>query len=339
MDSDGHRCMTGRKARQTDPDTTSQIDSAIEAFLDYLRYERDYSANTLAAYRRDLIKFSSRVNVPADAVSAHDIHGFVARLHSEGLAPRSIQRALSSVRSFFNYLEARRETRKNPAAGARAPKDKSRLPNTLDADQAARLFEFDATTPRQKRDKAMIELFYGSGLRLSELVGINLTDLDLDSGFVSVLGKGRKSRQVPLGRQCITAIRDWLPEHPIDPGTLQAVPLFTGRGCNRISPRTVQSRLKILSAQQLGRTDLHPHMLRHSFASHLLESSGDLRAVQELLGHSDLGTTQIYTHLDFQHLAKVYDAAHPRAEHQPDEGQSNEDTAYEDQPFKEKDLG
>ena len=326
--------MTDLQAQQSEPETPSQTSSAIEAFLDYLRFERDYSANTLAAYRRDLIKFENRVKAAPNAVSAHDINGFVASLHSEGLAPRSIQRALSSVRSFFNYLEARRETTKNPAAGTRAPKDKNRLPNTLDADQAARLFEFEATTPRQKRDKAMIELFYGSGLRLSELVGINLADLDLDSGFVTVLGKGRKTRQVPLGRQCIAAIRIWLPEHPISPGSDPAIPLFTGRGCRRISPRTVQSRLKILAARQLGRTDLHPHMLRHSFASHLLESSGDLRAVQELLGHSDLSTTQIYTHLDFQHLAKVYDAAHPRAENQ-----SIEDQANEDQAFEERDLG
>jgi integrase/recombinase XerC len=289
------------------------LDAAIAAFLDHLRYEKDYSANTLSAYRRDLVRFASSTDAPPDRISRADVNTFIARLHSEGLAPRSIHRALSSVRSFFAFLEARGQTRRNPAAAARAPKAKNRLPGTLDADQAARLFEFDARTPLLKRDKAMLELFYGSGLRLSELVGVNREDLDLDAGFVTVLGKGRKTRQVPLGRHCITAIRDWLTVHPAahEPGS---VPLFTGRGRTRISPRTVQNRLKQLSARQLGSTDLHPHMLRHSFASHLLESSGDLRAVQELLGHSDLGTTQIYTHLDFQHLAKVYDAAHPRAE-------------------------
>ena len=154
-------------------------------------------------------------------------------------------------------------------------------------------------------------------MRLSELVGIDRTDLDLQAGFVTVLGKGRKTRQVPLGRHCVSAIRDWLSAHPLA-AEAGRVPLFTGRGSRRISPRTVQNRLKVLSAAQLGSTDLHPHMLRHSFASHLLESSGDLRAVQELLGHADLGTTQIYTHLDFQHLARVYDAAHPRADAQPD---------------------
>lgn len=293
------------------------LEPAINAFLDHLKFEKDYSPNTLAAYRRDLSRFASLVNEPPGGVSRHHINSFVARLHSQGLAPRSIQRALSSVRSLFGYLQARRETRKNPAAGARAPKDKNRLPHTLDADQAARLLEFDAHTPRQKRDKAMLELLYGSGLRLAELVGVNRADLDLETGFVTVLGKGRKSRQVPLGRHCIAAIEAWLAVHPgaHEPGT---TPLFTGQGARRISPRTVQTRLKKLAATQLGSTDLHPHMLRHSFASHLLESSGDLRAVQELLGHSDLGTTQIYTHLDFQHLARVYDAAHPRAESRPD---------------------
>ena len=307
--------------------TTEQdhpLDAHLGAFFDYLKFEKDYSANTLAAYQRDLKRFTEMTREPADQIGRRHIDSFVARLHSEGLAPRSIQRALSSVRSFFRFLEARRETKKNPAAAARAPKSKNRLPSTLDADQAARLFEFEAKTPLQKRDKAMLELLYGSGLRLSELVGANRRDLDLDDGFITVLGKGRKTRQVPLGRHCIEAIRSWLAVHPTigNPG---ATPLFTGRGQARISPRTVQNRLKQLAAKQLGSTDLHPHMLRHSFASHLLESSGDLRAVQELLGHSDLGTTQIYTHLDFQHLAKVYDAAHPRAELNPSrEGESGD---------------
>jgi len=289
------------------------LDASVSAFLDHLRYEKDYSANTLAAYRRDLNRFASLTDEPPERVTRAEVNHFVARLHSEGLAPRSIQRALSSVRSFFSFLEARRETRKNPAATARAPKTKNRLPGTLDADQAAKLFEFDADTPLLKRDKAMLELFYGSGLRLSELVGVNCADLDLDAGFVTVLGKGRKTRQVPLGRHCVDAIKAWLTVHPAGHESGPR-PLFTGRGCARISPRTVQNRLKQIAARQLGSTEVHPHMLRHSFASHLLESSGDLRAVQELLGHSDLGTTQIYTHLDFQHLARVYDAAHPRAD-------------------------
>ena len=291
----------------------------IGAFLDYLTFEKQYSPNTLSAYRRDLERFASTVARPAKEIGAHDISTFIAQLHSKGLSPRSIQRNLSAVRSFFSFLEAKKLTRTNPAAGARAPKDKNKLPHTLDTDQAAKLFDFEASTPRLKRDKAMLELFYGSGLRLAELVGIDRTDLQLESGYVTVLGKGGKQRQLPLGRHCIRAIQDWLEHHPLA-ANAPNYPLFTGRGQQRISPRTVQTRVKQLAAQQLGSTHLHPHMLRHSFASHLLESSGDLRAVQELLGHSDLGTTQIYTHLDFQHLAKVYDAAHPRADSQPEDG-------------------
>ena len=293
------------------------LSPAIDEFIDHLKYEKDYSPNTLAAYRRDLARFADIARKPPDRITRAEINTFVSRLHSEGLAPRSIQRALSSVRSLFKFLEARGETRKNPAATARAPKNRNRLPGTLDADQASRLFDFTAKKPQEKRDKAMLELFYGSGLRLSELVGANRGDLDLEAGFITVLGKGRKTRQVPLGRHCIDAVRVWLAVHP-EPHGGSATPLFTGRGTSRISPRTVQNRMKQIAARQLGSTDLHPHMLRHSFASHLLESSGDLRAVQELLGHSDLGTTQIYTHLDFQHLAKVYDAAHPRAERDDD---------------------
>ena len=198
----------------------------------------------------------------------------------------------------------------NPAAIVEAPKNKPKLPHVLDADQAAQLFAF---TPRNKieiRDMAMMELFYGSGIRLSELIEIDIKDLDLDAGYVTVIGKGRKTRQVPLGSFCIKAIREWLSQSPKKMGNQ---PLFTTRGSKRISHRTVQTRLKRIATIQLGNNQLHPHMLRHSFASHLLESSSDLRAVQELLGHSDIATTQIYTHLDFQHLAKVYDAAHPRA--------------------------
>ena len=285
------------------------------AYLDHLRFEKRYAANTLEAYRRDLERFTALSPKPPEALTAHDLNGFVAALHSRGLAPRSIRRNLSSVRSYLAWLHSRRRLKKNPAAGTRSPRGANKLPNALDADQAARLLDFEASTPTDKRDKAIMELFYGSGLRLSELVGINVADLDLEAGFVTVLGKGGKNRQVPLGRHSVRAIREWLECREHVSGD---APLFTGRGHTRISPRTVQSRLKRRAVIQLGSNQLHPHMLRHSFASHLLESSGDLRAVQELLGHSDLGTTQIYTHLDFQHLARVYDAAHPRAGRQPD---------------------
>ncbi len=284
--------------------------ASLDSFLDHLRYEKRCSEHTLAAYRRDLEKFESTLPVPLTETSSHHVSAFVARLHSQGLAPRSIQRALSSVRSLFRYLESQRVITVNPAAAARAPKRRAPLPKALDTDQAAKLFDYTATTPVAKRDRAMVELLYGSGLRLAELVDLDVGDVDLHEGFATVLGKGGKSRQVPLGSHCVHALEQWL---ACAPTTGRDQPLFTGRPGRRISPRTVQLRLKKLATSQLGSDELHPHMLRHSFASHMLESSSDLRAVQELLGHSDISTTQIYTHLDFQHLARVYDAAHPRA--------------------------
>ncbi len=283
----------------------------LDSYLDHLRFEKQYSPHTLSAYRRDIARFVEKAGVPLAEVKSHHVNTFIASLHGSGLSPKTIQRALSSVRSFFNYLERNGCVSGNPAAANKAPKSRSRLPQTLDTDQAAKLFAYAANTPIQKRDRAITELFYGSGLRLAELVGSNVGDLDLEAGFVTVIGKGRKSRQVPLGRHCIAAIRSWLAcRLELD----RTAPLFTGRPEKRISPRTVQVRLKELARRQLGSSQLHPHMLRHSFASHMLESSSDLRAVQELLGHADIATTQIYTHLDFQHLAKVYDSAHPRAE-------------------------
>lgn len=308
--------------RETDDMNSESESSSVPAqparilltrFLEYLRSEKHYSTHTLAAYQRDLEKLLKTVDVPLESVRGHHVDGFVAKLHAGGLAPRSLQRALSSVRSFFNYLVDIKILAANPAVATRAPKTQNKLPNVLDADRAAQLFSSTATTDLEKRDRAMLELLYGSGLRLAELVGVNLDDLDLADGFVRVIGKGRKVRQVPMGSQCVSAIRGWL-ECRI--GGDQEHAVFTTRKGKRISPRTVQTRLKKLGASQLGSTELHPHMLRHSFASHLLESSSDLRAVQELLGHSDIATTQIYTHLDFQHLARVYDSAHPRADAQ-----------------------
>ena len=293
------------------------MDERISAFLDHLKFEKRYSGHTIKAYRRDLERLAREVDVPWTEVRPHQISAFTARLHARGLSPRSLQRVLSSVRSFFGYLEKQGVIEANPAGNARAPKSGSKLPATLDADKTSRLFEFEAKTARDKRDLAMLELFYGSGVRLAELVGIDLRDIDLQGGFVTVTGKGNKVRQVPLGAPCISAIENWLAARgPVDASS----PLFTGRGSARIGRRTVQQRLKRLGSAQLGSNLVHPHLLRHSFASHLLESSGDLRAVQELLGHADISTTQIYTHLDFQHLAKVYDAAHPRATKRETEG-------------------
>jgi len=297
------------------------MDAALQRFLDYLKFERRFSAHTLAAYTHDLNRFAAEADRPWTEVRSHQITTHIARLHASGHQPRSIQRALSSLRSLYRYLQRQRLVEQDPTTGIRAPKTRPKLPQLLDTDQAAQLLEFTPAGLADLRDRAIAELLYGSGLRLAELTGANIADLDLAEGFMTVRGKGGKERQVPLGRHCIDAVRAWLDARVAAPASggeaplpnTGPAPLFTGRGGQRISPRTVQVRLKRLAIRQLGSDQLHPHMLRHSFASHLLESSSDLRAVQELLGHADISTTQIYTHLDFQHLARVYDAAHPRA--------------------------
>jgi integrase/recombinase XerC len=293
------------------------MDAELQRFLEYLQVERRYSPNTLAAYRRDLTRFAAEVGRPWNQVAGHDVSAHVARLHGRGMKPRSIQRALSSLRSLYRYLKRHRLVTQDPAAGIRGPKGRRTLPGVLDTDQAAQLLSFEPQTPLEHLDLAIAELLYGSGLRLSELTGANVADVDLAGGFITVRGKGGKMRQVPLGRHSIKALELWLACRPPHVGS-PPVPLFSIRAGRRIHPRTVQQRLKRLAMRQLGSDELHPHMLRHSFASHLLESSSDLRAVQELLGHADISTTQIYTHLDFQHLARVYDAAHPRSKAQDD---------------------
>ena len=287
------------------------MDADVERFLAHLVVERRASDHTVAAYRRDLARFvGSSGGIPTAKIKSHHVQEFASALHARGLSPRTIARHLSSVRSFFDYLVRHREVGANPASGVRAPKQRERLPKTLDPDQTAQLFSERAESAIEVRDRAMLELLYGSGIRLAELVDIDIRDLDLANGFVTVTGKGRKTRVVPIGKAALDAIEAWLAKRPEASGR---EPLFTSRGRARMSARNVQLRLKKIAARTTGNDGVHPHLLRHSFASHLLESSGDLRAVQELLGHADISTTQIYTHLDFQHLAKVYDAAHPRA--------------------------
>lgn len=292
--------------------TDGSLANDIDRFIAHLTVERRASPHTVAAYRRDLARFlaegeSSRITVD---IQTADIRLFAGRLHAAGLSPRSIARHLSSLRSLFTFLVRRGELGADPAAGVRAPKRREALPKTLDPDQTAQLFRLDAQSPLERRDRAMVELLYGSGLRLAELVAIDIRDLDMAGGFVKVTGKGGKQRVVPLGGPAVEAVRVWLTTRPAAAGD---EPLFTARANERISARSVQLRLKKLAMRTSGNEGVHPHMLRHSFASHLLESSGDLRAVQELLGHADISTTQIYTHVDFQHLSKVYDGAHPRA--------------------------
>ncbi len=275
------------------------------------------SAHTLDAYRRDLsalLEWSTE-HGSADVVGldADRLRQFVSAEHRRGLSPKSLQRRLSACRSFYAWLLRHGRIAASPAAKLRAPKAPRRLPQVLDADEAVRLVEVPTDVPLGLRDRALLELFYSSGLRLSELCALRWRDLDLSAAMVTVLGKGSKQRQVPVGSHALRALREWLAES----GGVRDSHVFPGRGGGAISQRAVQIRIKQLALRQGMFKHVHPHMLRHSFASHILESSGDLRGVQELLGHSDIATTQIYTHLDFQHLAKVYDAAHPRARRKP----------------------
>ena len=290
----------------------------VARFLEHLRTERQVSGHTIAAYRQDLKSLlehcERRKLVAWNAIGNGEIRAFAAAEHASGLGPRSIQRRLSAARTFFGYLAREGAGLGNPAVEVRAPKAKKRLPATLDADQMARLLAFRVHDTLSARDKAIMELFYSSGLRLSELVGLDLGDIDLADRTVRVLGKGARTRIVPVGGHAIAALRAWLTERAkLRREGLGRAALFVGRGGRRLTVRAVQLRVGEWARRQGISLHVHPHMFRHSFATHLLESSGNLRAVQELLGHADIGTTQIYTHLDFQHLAKVYDAAHPRA--------------------------
>lgn len=285
----------------------------VDDWLALLAGERHASPHTVAGYRRDLAKLLRFMQAQQlnsfDALDANRMRGFVASEHRAGLAPKSLQRLLSSCRSLFRQLQREGLLDADPMLGVRGPKVRRKLPQVLDVDEAAALVETDSGGKLVLRDRAMLELFYSSGLRLSELVGLRWLDLDLDGGEVRVLGKGSKTRIVPVGRHAMSALRALGAEQGMTPDC----PVFRGRGGAPISPRAIQLRMKTLALQQGIPKHIHPHLLRHTFASHMLESSGDLRAVQELLGHADIATTQIYTHLDFQHLARVYDAAHPRA--------------------------
>ena len=283
----------------------------VQAFLAYLQVERRVSPHTLDGYRRDLEALSawSEAHRGVIALGEADVRAFIAAEHRRGLSPKSLQRRLSAVRSFYQWLLRHGRITANPASGVRAPKAPRRLPQVLDADEAKALVEVPTDVPLGLRDRAMLELFYSSGLRLSELCALRWRDLHLDEGLVAVRGKGGKERIVPVGSFARQALREWR----ADSGGANDAPVFPGRGGRPISPRAIQIRMRQLAQRQGLFKRVHPHLLRHSFASHVLESSGDLRGVQELLGHADISTTQIYTHLDFGHLTKVYDAAHPRA--------------------------
>ena len=300
----------------------------IDAYLRHLETERRLSPHTLSAYGRDLqslVGFARRHSIVLHEMDSHDVRRFTAECHRRGLSPRSVSRRLSAVRCFFAWLLRSRVIGSNPAADVQAPKPKRRLPSTLDADQMASLLGsgggestqpgdagLDERDPLMVRDRAILELFYSSGLRLAELAGLNLVDLDFADRTVRVIGKGDKPRVIPVGGPALEALRAWLEirDEMAAPGE-QAI--FVSRRGTRLARRTVQERVRQWARRRGTPVGVHPHMLRHSFASHMLESSGDLRAVQELLGHASISTTQVYTHLDFQHLAQIYDRAHPRA--------------------------
>ncbi len=292
------------------------LSSELDRYLAGLTTERRLSPNTVAAYRRDLgalLDFCARGDIDTpDRLTVHHVRRFAAESHARGLSPRSIARRLSAVRSFLDSLVERGRLGSNVAVHVQAPKSSRRLPATLDADQVSSLLDIESDDDLAIRDRAMLELFYSSGLRLAEVVGMDVTDVDRADRTVRVTGKGAKSRVVPVGRLALEAIERWLPVRSriVRGGELA---MFVSKRGTRLAARSVQARINHWARVQGSPTGVHPHMLRHSFATHILESSGDLRAVQEMLGHSSLSTTQVYTHLDFQHLAQSYDKAHPRA--------------------------
>jgi integrase/recombinase XerC len=288
----------------------------LSRFEAHMRHERRLSPHTLNNYRRDLADiaaFCETENISAwQQLQPAQVRAWAAKLHRRGLSGRSVQRSLSAVRSFYRFLISQGAAGNNPAQDIRAPRTPRRLPHSLDVDRIQSLL--DAKTPDwlSQRDVVMMELMYSCGLRLAELVGLDLQQVDLQTGEARVLGKGSKTRIVPIGRKACEALTAWLPVRALHQAEGENA-LFINRRGTRLSARSVQERLRRWALLRGLDSRLHPHALRHSFATHVLESSGDLRAVQELLGHASLSTTQIYTHLDFQHLAQVYDQAHPRA--------------------------
>ncbi|MFO8154835.1 MAG: tyrosine recombinase XerC [Pseudomonadota bacterium] len=298
----------------------SILHTDVRAFLGHLELERRLSPATVTAYRRDLdrlLEFADEQGLKRwDELDSHRVRAYVARRHRAGLGGRSLARELSAIRTFFGYLQREGRATRNPATGIQAPRAGQRLPRSLDVDAMQRLLDGDVASedpddPLVIRDHALFELMYSSGLRLAETVGLTVNQVDRRQGRVRVIGKGAKARDLPVGRPALAALENWLRVRP-ELASADETALFVARHGGALTARSVQQRLR-QRATRLGLPRVHPHMLRHAFASHLLESSGDLRAIQDLLGHADIATTQVYTHLDFQHLAEVYDRAHPRA--------------------------
>lgn len=293
---------------------TAGFDAEITAYLDYLAIQRRASAHTLTNYRRELQRLITLCeSTPAADVDAALVRRLAARLHASGLAPRSVARALSAWRGFFRWRVRHGGAVHNPVEGVRAPRAPRSLPKNLGPDAMAALLDVQADDPLELRDHAILELLYSAGLRLAELLALDVDALGaLQSGEITVTGKRRKTRIVPVGPQAARAVAAWMTQRGVFAHACETA-LFVSRSGTRLSQSAVRSRLARWARLHGDGTHVHPHMLRHSFASHVLQSSGDLRAVQEMLGHASVQSTQIYTQLDFQHLAKVYDAAHPRA--------------------------
>ncbi|MDA0359955.1 MAG: tyrosine recombinase XerC [Proteobacteria bacterium] len=291
---------------------TSLETNQISEYLTYLEKERRLSPHTVKNYSRDLQLLNLEFSDCLADITTHDIRRLVATLHARGRGGKTLSRALSAWRGYFNFLIERKGHKHNPCIGIRAPKKDKRLPKALSPDEISQLLETEEADEKGIRDQAMFELCYSSGLRLSELASVTMRELDLDDGTIRVTGKGNKTRIVPVGKKANTAIRRWIQVRKNLNKPISNL-LFPNKNNQPLSSRTIQYRLTQWTKKQGLGQNVHPHMLRHSFASHLLQSSGDLRAVQEMLGHASISTTQVYTHLDWQHLAKIYDQSHPRA--------------------------
>jgi integrase/recombinase XerC len=287
----------------------------LNDYIQHLTFERGLSPLTCKSYNRDIhLLLSLAGQTDLKQITNLHIRRFIAMLHGQNLSAKSIARALSAWRGFYDYLIQHKEFTQNPVIGLRAPKSAKTLPQALSVDQTVKFVNIPGDDSLALRDHAIFELFYSSGLRLSELVNLDIDKLDLSDGTVTVTGKGNKTRIVPLGSHAVGAIQNWLLQRAIiRVNDKNPDALFVTQQGRRITARAVQYRMKTWAIKQGINADVHPHMLRHSFATHVLQSSGDLRAVQEMLGHANISTTQVYTHLDFQHLAKIYDTAHPRA--------------------------
>ena len=296
----------------------------IETFVRHLSHERQLSKLTCKNYRRDLVALSiycDKCGIQLwNNLEQEHVRSFAAESYRKGLSSRTIQRRLSASRTFFRFLLREKKVTKNPIQAVKAPKSGKRLPDNLDADRMARLLDIPGDGPLVSRDRAILELLYSSGLRLTELTGLNIGDIDLIDGTVSVTGKGRKDRIIPVGRYAKNTLVSWLNVRTVLAKPDEKAIFVSNRG-GRLSPRSVQARVDHWARRQGIDTRVYPHLFRHSFATHILESSHDLRGVQELLGHANISTTQVYTHLDFQHLAQIYDKTHPRARSKNKDGE------------------